>query len=516
MMSDSSKSVLLTGATGYVGGRLLPLLESRSLKVRCLARRPDNLRGRTAPNTEIVAGDVLDPESLKNALVGIHTAYYLVHSMGSTGSFEDQDRAAARNFAKAARDAGVKRIIYLGGLGDDDEDLSPHLRSRHEVGAVLRESGCVVVELRASIVIGSGSLSFELVRALVQRLPVMICPKWVSVEAQPIAIDDLLEYLLAAADWSGTDSRIFEIGGPDRVSYGEIMREYARQRGLRRWLISVPVLTPRLSSLWLGLVTPVYARVGRKLIDSMRNPTVVKDHSALNQFTVRPRRLAEAIKKAFSNEDQNVAQTRWSDALSSSRGILGWGGVRFGNRILDTREVAVSVSPAQAFAPIRRIGGEQGWYCANFLWTIRGWIDLLFGGIGKRRGRRDPEQLRVGDVLDWWRVEDYVPDERLRLSAEMKVPGRAWLEFDVEQTAKGTCIRQTAIFDPLGLLGLAYWYSLYPLHAVIFRGMLNQIAVRAEQKSSAASSASSGKSIDAPIDSLAASMASASDRQTGL
>ena len=482
-MTNSSESVLLTGATGYVGGRLLPLLESRAPKVRCLARRPENLMEHTGSNTEVVAGDVLDPQSLRRALEGIDTAYYLVHSMGSAGSFEDQDRAGARNFANAARDAGVQRIIYLGGLGDDAEGLSPHLRSRHEVGAVLRESGCVVVELRASIVIGSGSLSFELVRALVQRLPVMICPKWVSVEAQPIAINDLLEYLLAALDWSGSESRIFEIGGPDRVSYGEIMRVYARLRGLRRWLISVPVLTPRLSSLWLGLVTPVYARVGRKLIDSMRNPTIVKNHSALNEFDIKPRGLSEAIMKAFANEDQDVAETRWSDALSSSRSVRGWGGVRFGNRILDTREVTVSVSPARAFEPIRRIGGAQGWYCANFLWTIRGWIDVFFGGIGKRRGRRDSEQLRIGDVLDWWRVEDYVPDQRLRLSAEMKVPGRAWLEFDVEQTAKGTNIRQTAIFDPVGLFGLAYWHSLYPLHAVIFRGMLNQIAARAEQES---------------------------------
>jgi uncharacterized protein YbjT (DUF2867 family) len=479
-MTDSS-SVLLTGATGYVGGRLLPLLEATGSKVRCLARRPENLRDRTGPETVVVAGDVLDIESLNGAFEDVDTAFYLVHSMGSTGSFEDQDRIAAQNFARAARDAGVNRIIYLGGLGDETDDLSSHLRSRHEVGEVLREeSGVDVVELRASIVIGSGSLSFELVRALVQRLPLMICPKWVSVKAQPIAIDDLLEYLLAAKDWNGKGSRIFEIGGPDAVSYGDIMREYARQRGLRRWFISVPVLTPRLSSLWLGLVTPVYARVGRKLVDSMRNRTTVNDPSALEELPVKPRGLSEAIKRALIHEDDDVAETRWSDALSVSRGTRAWGGVRFGNRIVDSRELAVSVAPEQAFAPIRRIGGKNGWYCANFLWTIRGWIDLLCGGIGKRRGRRDPEHLRVGDVLDWWRVEEYVPNKRLRLLAEMKVPGRAWLEFDVEPTADGATIRQTAIFDPVGLFGLAYWYSLYPLHAIIFRGMLRRIAARAE------------------------------------
>jgi uncharacterized protein YbjT (DUF2867 family) len=427
-----------------------------------------------------VRGDVLDTESLSKALQGIDTAYYLVHSMSSTGSFEDQDRVGAKNFADAARDAGVARIVYLGGLGEETDDLSPHLRSRHEVGRVLRESGCVVLEFRASIVIGSGSLSFELVRALVQRLPLMICPKWVNVKAQPIAIDDLLQYLLAALDWNGSQSRIFEIGGPESVSYGELMREYARQRGLRRWFISVPVLTPRLSSLWLALVTPVYARVGRKLVDSLRNPTVVTDRAALTEFPVKPRGLREAISRAFTNEDLEIAATRWSDALSSSRGVRAWGGVHFGNRIVDTRVVTVSVPPATAFAPIRSIGGKQGWYCANYLWTIRGWIDLLCGGIGKRRARRDPQQLRVGDVLDWWRVEAYEPNQLLRLLAEMKVPGRAWLEFEVEPVEEGSQIRQTAIFDPAGLFGLAYWYALYPLHAVIFRGMLSQIAKRAE------------------------------------
>ncbi len=495
-MSDAKRSVLLTGATGYVGGRLLPLLVSRGYLVRCLARQPENLQYRIEAPTEVVSGDVLNVDSLHNAMQGIDCAYYLVHSMGSTGSFEDQDRVAAKNFASAARAAGVKRIVYLGGLGDDTDDLSAHLRSRHEVGELLRESGCVVVELRASIVIGSGSLSFELVRALVQRLPVMICPKWVSVQAQPIAIDDLLEYLVSALEWDGAQSRIFEIGGPQRVSYGDIMREYARQRGLRRWFISVPVLTPRLSSLWLGLVTPVYARVGRKLIDSLRNPTVIKDHSAEREFHLKPRGLSEAIQQALINEDHDVAVTRWSDALSSSRGVRGWGGVRFGNRILDTRTVTVAAPPADAFTPIRRIGGQQGWYCADFLWTIRGWIDLLCGGIGKRRARRDPEHLHVGEVLDWWRVEEYVPDRRLRLSAEMKVPGRAWLEFEVEPRDNGSTIRQTAIFDPVGLFGLVYWYALYPLHALIFRGMLSQIAGRAERLPGKATREPTGEAID--------------------
>lgn len=475
-----SPTVLLTGATGYVGGRLLPILESRGYLVRCLARKPENISN-AASETELVAGDVFDPSSLEAALQGIETAYYLVHSMASSGSFEEQDRIAARNFAIAAKNAGVQRIIYLGGLGDDSEKLSPHLRSRHEVGDILRESGCVVVEFRASIVIGSGSLSYELVRALVRKLPVMICPKWVSAKAQPIAIEDLLGYLVEVLEWKGAKSQIFEIGGPDQVSYGDIMREYARQRGLRRWMISVPVLTPRLSSLWLGLVTPVYARVGRKLIDSLKNPTVIHDQAALREFQIRPRGLAEAIKRALVNEDHELASTRWSDAMSSSRGVRKWGGVSFGNRIVDSRSLRVSVTTQQAFEPIRKIGGKRGWYCANFLWTIRAWIDLVCGGIGKRRARRDPDHLRIGDVLDWWRVEEYELNHRLRLFAEMKVPGRAWLEFEVTKVESGSEIRQTAIFDPVGLSGLLYWYALYPIHAIIFRGMLKQIARRAEQ-----------------------------------
>jgi uncharacterized protein YbjT (DUF2867 family) len=430
-------------------------------------------------DVEIVAGDVSDASTLDAPFVGIDTAYYLVHSMNDTRSFEEQDRVAANNFADAARQANVKRIIYLGGLGDDDEKLSPHLRSRHEVGQILKQSGCQVVEFRASIVIGSGSLSFELVRALVERLPVMICPRWVSVLTQPIAIEDLLDYLIAGLDWHETESRVFEIGGPSQVSYGDIMREYARQRQLKRWLISVPVLTPRLSSLWLGLVTPVYARVGRKLVDSMRNPTIVKDQTALETFDIRPRNLADAITRAVINEDRDLADTRWSDSLSSSRGIMSWGGVRFGSRIVDSRSVTVDVPPAQAFAPIRRIGGKQGWYFASFLWTIRGFIDLLLGGVGLRRARRDPEELRVGEVLDWWRVEEYQPNQKLRLSAEMKVPGRAWLEFTVEPSGTGSVIRQTAIFDPVGFLGLAYWYGIYPIHVLVFKGMLKNIAAAA-------------------------------------
>jgi uncharacterized protein YbjT (DUF2867 family) len=475
--------ILLTGATGYVGGRLLKLLEASGRPLRCMARRPEYLRTRAAATTEIVTGDCLDRASLDRAMPGVTAAYYMVHSMGSTGDFESADRLAATNFSEAARKAGVGRIIYLGGLGDPELSLSSHLRSRQEVGDVLRAGGVPVVEFRASIVIGSGSVSFELIRALVERLPVMITPRWVSTPAQPIAIEDLLDYLVQALDIPLRASRIFEIGGADQVSYAGIMQEYARQRGLRRWMIRVPVLTPRLSSLWLGLVTTVYARVGRKLIDGVRNPTVVRDPSAMQAFKIRPRGLREAIERALRNEDAEVAATRWSDALSSGVEQPSWGGVRFGSRIVDSREMEVDAPPEAAFRPIRRIGGRNGWYAANFLWRLRGFVDLLQGGIGLRRGRRDPEQLAVGDVVDWWRVEAFEPNRLLRLAAEMKVPGRAWLELEVQPRGSKSIVRQSAIFDPLGLSGLLYWYSLYPLHKWVFHGMLHGIvkATRASQ-----------------------------------
>jgi len=478
--SESGQRTLLTGATGYVGGRLLTLLQQQKVQVRCLTRRPEALEDRRSATTEIVAGDVLNRDSLKTIFDGVETAYYLVHSMGAEGNFEEQDRIAASNFAEAATLAGVHRIIYLGGLGNPDHALSKHLRSRQETGDALRAHHAQVIEFRASIVIGSGSLSFEMIRALVERLPVMICPRWVHVQAQPIAIEDLLAYLIAVLDFPTSGSQVFEIGGPDQVSYGQIMQEYARQRGLSRWMIPVPFLTPYLSSLWLGLVTPLYARVGRKLVESLRNPTLISNNLAATSFAVRPRTFREAIARAILNEDCEFAATRWSDALSSAGQVRSWGGSRFGSRLVDSRTSLVSVPAEQAFGPIRQIGGRTGWYYGNWLWTVRGFIDLLVGGVGVRRGRRDEQTLRVGDSLDFWRVELYEPGRRLRLYAEMKVPGRAWLEFEVTPTHEGSTIRQTAIFDPLGLLGILYWYGIYPLHQCVFAGMLRNISLAAE------------------------------------
>ncbi|MBN2292609.1 MAG: SDR family oxidoreductase [Pirellulales bacterium] len=479
-MSPANGLTCLTGGTGYIGGRLLTLLEDRGEHVRCLTRRPGALADRASVSTEIVQADVLDRDSLSAALNGVKTAYYLVHNMGSGADFEKKDRQGAENFAAVASECSINRIIYLGGLGETSPQLSAHLRSRQEVGDILRSSGLQVIEFRASIVIGSGSLSFELIRTLVERLPIMICPKWVSTPTQPIAVEDVLEYLLAALDLPDGESRIFEIGGPDQVSYGDIMQEYARQRGLRRRMISVPVLTPYLSSLWLGLVTPVYARTGRKLIEGLRNPTVVQDASALKVFDIRPRALREAIERAFVNEDQEFAITRWSDAISSASDPPGWGGRRFGSRIVDSRTIDVDVPVEAAFAPISRIGGDTGWYYGNWLWRIRGFLDLMVGGVGVRRGRRHPVDLRAGDALDFWRVEAFQPPRHLRLMAEMRLPGRAWLEFEVSENENGSRIRQTATFDPLGLMGLSYWYALYPLHRLVFAGMLHSIAHAAD------------------------------------
>ncbi len=468
--------ILLTGATGYVGGRLLPLLEARAEAVRCLARRPGMLKSRVAARTEVVEGDVLSPVSLSKAFEGVETAYYLVHSMGSQHDFREEDRAAAQNFAAAAKAAGVKRIIYLGGLGTGD--LSPHLASRQEVGQILRESGAPVIEFRASIVIGSGSISYEMVRALVERLPIMTTPSWVRVQAQPIGVEDLLAYLVAALDKAPGESVVYEIGGKDRVSYEQIMREYARQRGLRRVMVPVALLTPWLSSLWLAFVTPIYARIGRRLFTSLRHETVVRDEKALNAFAVRPRGLAEVIARALKNEDREYAQSRWFDALSSKGRLAKFPGASA--RLVDARAEDSSAAPARLFEEVASLGGENGWPYQG-LWVIRGFLDQLAGGVGIRRGRPKGRPLRVGDALDFWRVEVLEPGKRLRLQAEMTLPGRAWLEFEVVERPGGSRLTQTAVFEPLGLFGLLYWYALVPVHAVIFAGMARDLARRASR-----------------------------------
>lgn len=471
--------ILLTGATGCIGGRLLEALEAAGRPVRCMTRRPGALSGRVGPRSSIVRADCLDPVSLPAAFAGVDTAYYMVHSMGGSADFEASDREAARNFGEAAVAAGVRRIVYVGGLGAA-EGLSMHLRSRQETGEVLRASGVPVIEFRSGIVLGAGSLSFELIRALVERLPVMICPSWVRTPTQPIALADLIAYLVAALDLPHGESRLYEIGGDDLVSYREIMREYARQRGLRRLLLPVPLLTPRLSSLWLGLTTPVYARVGRELVDGLRTATVVNDTTAKTVFPIRPVGLRDAIARGIEEEDSDFAATPWSEAALASGTVLRWGGVRIRSRLVHSAAVDLPVGPEAAFAPIRRIGGVRGWYYGDWMWRLRGLVDLALGGVGMNRGRMDPENLAAGDVLDCWRVDICEPNVRLRLAAEMKLPGRGWLEFDVTPRDGGASrIRQTAVFDPTGLWGRFCWHALYPIHVLLFGGLLRSIARRA-------------------------------------
>ncbi|MEO8052766.1 MAG: SDR family oxidoreductase [Acidobacteriota bacterium] len=467
---------LLTGATGYVGGRLLRRLERDGLSVRCMCRNPEALAWRVSPGTEVVGGDLLDPASLGAAFSGVDTAFYLVHSMNGGKEFEAEEHRAAANFARAAREAGVRRIIYLGGLAHGNE-LSAHMRSRAETGNILRSSGIPVIEFQASIVIGSGSASFEMIRALVERLPLMITPRWVNSATQPIAIEDVVEYLAAAIRLPAQENLTIEIGGSDVTSYAGIMREFARQRKLRRWIVRVPFLSLTLSSRWLTLITPVYASIGRHLIESVRNPSVVENFSAQELFPIRPLGIGQAIARALANEDRPAAETRWSDAAHARARSLS---PEPGRDLLSNEQtIRIPLDPADAFAPIRRIGGRTGWYFGNVLWRIRGLIDLMMGGVGMRRGRPDAETPLLGSTLDFWRVQLYDPDRRLRLFAEMKVPGRAWLDFRAEPDGTGTVIRQIAQFEPRGLKGLLYWYLLWPIHEVMFRGMLRRIAAAA-------------------------------------
>jgi uncharacterized protein YbjT (DUF2867 family) len=477
-----SRLVLVTGATGYVGGRLVRPLLSRGYRVRCLVRRPEQARARLPSAVEIAGGDLLDDATIAPALAGVDTAFYLVHALGSGGDLWREETQAATNFARAAEHTGVRRIVYLGALGEAAR-LSPHLATRQAVGRILRDSGAETIELRASIIVGSGSLSFEMIRALVERLPVMVTPRWVQRRAQPIGIEDVIAYLVSAVDVdvaAGDDGPI-EIGGSDQASYLDLLREYARQRGLRRAMIRVPLLSPGLSGLWLGLVTPLHAGVGRQLLEGVRNDTVVTSDRAHTLFpAIRPRGFREAIRRALANEDLDFAATRWSDSVSSGRRATNWHGVRFGTRRVDSRAVKLDVSAAAAFAPVARIGGTTGWYYANALWRARGLLDLAAGGVGLRRGRRHPRELQPGDCLDFWRVEAIEANRLLRLSAEMRLPGRAWLQFEV--TGDGPVVlRQTATFDPVGLFGLLYWYALYPVHALMFGGMLAAISRAARQ-----------------------------------
>jgi len=474
------KLILVTGATGYVGGRLVPRLLEAGYRVRCLVRDPARLQGRVwLAQVDIVSGDVLQPQSLSAAMQGVHAVYYLVHSLGGGGDFSERDLVAARNCAEAAKSAEVQRIIYLGGLGDPQENLSPHLRSRHETGVALREAGVPVTEFRAAVIVGSGSLSFEMIRYLTERLPVMICPRWVFTRVQPIAIRNVLDYLVAALESEESVGRVLEIGGQDVLTYAGMMSGFAKARGLKRRLISVPVLTPRLSSYWVHLVTPIPATIAQPLIKGLGNEVIVRDDAARRLFpAIELIDYATAVRLALGKIEMHGVETVWSDALTSSQGqTTPVALITSEGMIIERRQRAVAASPETVYRSFARLGGDRGWLYLDWTWQLRGMIDRLCGGVGMRRGRRDPEDLRVGDALDFWRVEAVEPNHSIRLRAEMKVPGRAWLEFrSVAQHDGSSRLTQTAFFEPKGLLGLLYWYVLYPVHSLIFSGLIRKIA----------------------------------------
>ncbi len=484
-MSESvreSGMIAVTGATGYVGGRLAPLLLEDGWRVRCVVRSPRKVEERGwRSRVEVVEDDLSDRARLCESLRGCHAAYYLVHSMEVSGAaYAARDRALARRFGECAREAGVKRIVYLGGLGELGGRLSEHLSSRREVERELERAGVPVTVFRAAMIIGSGSASFEIMRYLVERLPVMITPRWVRTESQPVAIEDVLHWLVRCLRTEGTAGETLEIGGADVMTYDQIMRIMAEELGVRRRLIiPVPVLTPRLSSGWISLITPVSYRIARPLAEGLRNRVVVTDARAMELMPHEPMGVRAAIREALERSRLHDVETRWS-AAGRVTGDPDWAG---GTVFVDERSIEVGADRASVFRAVCRVGGGHGWYAGDMLWRVRGWLDTLAGGPGLRRGRRHPERVEFGEALDFWRVIGIERDRSLRLLAEMRLPGEAVLEFALRdgEGVDSTRLTMCARFRPRGLLGILYWYAVLPLHHVVFAGMLRGIRRAAER-----------------------------------
>ncbi|HCC78701.1 MAG: NAD(P)-dependent oxidoreductase [Chloroflexi bacterium GWB2_49_20] len=484
-IKEQNKLILVTGATGYIGGRLVPRLLEAGYRVRCLVRDPSRLQARPwLDQVEILAGDALDEGSLLVAMQSVKVAYYLIHGLQGGKVKADRDLQAARNFSCAAEAAGVERIIYLGELVDPTANLSPYLRSRHETGYLLRQGGVPVTELRAGIVIGSGSLLFEMIRYLTEHQPLMICPRWFYTLAQPIAIRNVLDYLLAVLDSPASKGKLIEIGGVDRLSYAQMSREYANLRGFKRLMLPAPVYAPRLSAWWVHMLTPLHWRALLPLIEGLHAESIVQDDSARHLFpNIQLLDYKTAVRLALGRVQNDDVETSWADALVTSAGDSHpyTFSLQEGMMIEDRRKL-VDLSVESVFRAFTGLGGSRGWLYLDWIWDIRGWFDKLVGGVGLRRGRRHPDELYVGESLDFWRVEAVEPNHLLRLRAEMKVPGKAWLQFQsIPQPDGKTLLTQTAYFAPRSLSGLLYWYLLYPIHAFIFSGMIARIAERAAQ-----------------------------------
>ncbi len=480
-----SKLILVTGATGYVGGRLVPKLLDSGYRVRCLVRDPSRLQGRSwLKRVEVVQGDALNPADLVDAMKGVSVAYYLMHGKQGGRDSAERDLQAARNFAQAAEDENIEQIIYLGELVDPTANLSAYLRSRHETGFTLRHGKVPVTEIRAGMIIGSGSALFEMIRYLTEREPILTCPAWFFSQAQPIAIRDVLAYLVDTLKTPDAVGRVIEVGGPSRLTYADMLLGYAKERNLHRWLIRTPFYAPRLSAYWVHMVTPIHWRVVAPLIEGLRAKLIVRDETAKKLFPhIQPIDYQTAVHLALGRIQRDNVETSWSDALVTAQGdVKPYHFTVEDGMFIERRQVVLDLTPETVFRSYSGIGGTRGWLYMDWSWAMRGWMDKVIGGVGLRRGRRHPDEINPGEALDFWRVEAVEKNRLMRLRAEMKLPGKAWLQFEsvpAPEDEKKTLFTVTAYFAAYGFFGFLYWYAMWPFHKPLFDGLTRRLASRA-------------------------------------